>query len=50
LVKWIKWFSENPKKVFIVHWEEESSNALKERFELLGLDCYVPELKESIEF
>jgi len=50
LVKWIKWFTTNLKKVFVVHGEEESSMALKEKMELIGFDCHVPDLGEEVSF
>ncbi len=49
LVKWISWFKNKPKKVFIVHWEELSSLALWEKIDKLWFDYYIPRIWEEIE-
>jgi metallo-beta-lactamase family protein len=49
LVKWIKGFKKKPKKVFVVHGEEQSSRALKVKLEKQGFKCYIPRLYEKVE-
>lgn len=48
LVKWMTGFRNKPKKVFIVHGEEESSRGLETTLKGLGFDTHVPVLGESI--
>lgn len=49
LLKWIKNYTPKPKKVFIVHGEEEQSKAFAKRVENLGIKTYIPALGESLK-
>ncbi len=49
LLKWLNGFEQKPKKVFLVHGEEEGSLALEKKINgELGLATYVPQLKDCI--
>lgn len=48
LIRWIKKIKKKPKKIFVVHGEEDSALAFKEKLEKLGYDAKVPELHEEI--
>ena len=45
LTKWVNGFVKKPKKIFLVHGEEHSAKALKEK--LVKYDCYIPKLGET---
>lgn len=48
ILSWLNNLTNPPKKTFIIHGEEESSNILKEKLNiLLNYDCYVPSLNEK---
>jgi metallo-beta-lactamase family protein len=49
LLKWSRGFKKRPSKVFVVHGEEEASEALKEKLEKEGLSCHVPDMGERVE-
>ncbi len=49
LVGWLGGLKEKPKKVFIIHGEEESSEALAGRLGGLGFQTHVPKIGESVE-
>jgi metallo-beta-lactamase family protein len=49
LVKWIRGFERKPKKIFIVHGEEESSMGLSVTLKGLGFRTYVPKLRETVQ-
>ncbi|HAN20327.1 MAG: MBL fold hydrolase [Clostridiales bacterium GWF2_36_10] len=42
LIKWVSAFKVKPKKVFIVHSEEESANAFKVALDSYGYNTYIP--------
>ncbi len=47
LIKWMNGFKKKPKKVFIVHGEEDSAKALKKK--LKKYNCHIPKLYESVK-
>ncbi len=49
LVQWLGGMKEKPKKVFIIHGEEESSEALAGKLGGLGFQTHVPKIGESVE-
>jgi len=49
LVKRMKGFQNKPKKVFVVHGEQEASEAFKTKLEELNFSCHIPEIGESLE-
>jgi len=49
LVRWACGFRNKPKKVFIVHGEENSSLGLEKTLKELGFDTHVPVLGETVE-
>ena len=49
LIKWMNGFVRKPKKVYICHGEEASSNAFKQRLKKLGFKCHVPDIGEKLE-
>jgi metallo-beta-lactamase family protein len=49
LLKWINNFSPKPKKVFIVHGEEEQGAAFAKRVEKKGIKTYIPSRGEVIK-
>lgn len=49
LKKWISGFSKQPKKVFVVHGEEQSSKALSASLFDMGYKTHVPEIGETVE-
>jgi metallo-beta-lactamase family protein len=49
LLGWVKGFKKKPKKVFIIHGEEESALSFKEKLEKIGLKAKVPKLYETVE-
>ncbi len=49
LIKWIEGFEKKPKKIFIVHGEKESSEALKKKLTKKGYPCHVPYFRETVE-
>ncbi|MFA7717534.1 MAG: MBL fold metallo-hydrolase RNA specificity domain-containing protein [Candidatus Absconditabacterales bacterium] len=44
-----KGFSKAPKKTFIVHGEGNAQTALQSNLEKIGFDCYIAEMKETVE-
>ena len=48
LLNWLKHFSPKPKKVFIVHGEEEAMVPFSKRIEKLGIKTKIPEMEEEI--
>jgi len=48
LLNWLKHFSPKPKKVFIVHGEEEAMIPFSKRIEKLGIKTKIPEMEEEI--
>jgi metallo-beta-lactamase family protein len=49
LLEWVKGFKKKPKKIFVIHGEEESALSFKEKLEKIGLKAKVPKLYESVE-
>lgn len=49
LLRWAKSFVKKPEKIFIIHGEEKSSDALKKKLEKIGLKGYVPSLYEEVK-
>ncbi len=49
LVRWLEGFKQKPKKVFIVHGEEDAINEFKRQLTNFGFNCYVPSLNETVE-
>lgn len=50
ILDWLSGFQKKPKKLFLVHGEEESATALKARIEKkLGWNVVVPSMRESVE-
>jgi metallo-beta-lactamase family protein len=48
LIKWLNDFSPKPKKVFIIHGDEDQTDGFSKRISKLGFECYVPSLGESL--
>jgi len=48
LLNWLRHFSPKPKKVFIVHGEEEAMIPFSKRIEKLGLKTKIPDMEEEI--
>jgi metallo-beta-lactamase family protein len=48
LLTWIKGFKKRPKKVFIIHGEEEASGTFAEKIEKLGMKTHIPYIGETI--
>jgi metallo-beta-lactamase family protein len=48
LLHWLKFFNPKPKKVFIVHGEEEAMIPFSKRIEKLGIKTKIPDMKEEI--
>ena len=48
LLNWLKHFSPKPKKIFIVHGEEEAMIPFSKRVEKLGIKTKIPEMEEEI--
>ena len=48
LLNWLKHFSPKPKKVFVVHGEEEAMIPFSKRIEKLGIKTKIPEMEEEI--
>jgi metallo-beta-lactamase family protein len=48
LLFWVSLFKKMPKKIFVVHGEEQSSLALKEKLDGLGLNAEVPKMGDTI--
>lgn len=49
LMRWAKWFTNTPKKTFIMHGEPSAQNALKLRLEETGFGCEIPSIGDSVE-
>ncbi len=49
LLKWIGGFKEKPKKIFIVHGEERSSSAFKDKLEKRGYVCDIPNIGDVVK-
>jgi len=49
LMKRMKWFKNKPQKVFIVHWEQQASQAFKWDLEQIWFNCHLPEIGETLE-
>jgi metallo-beta-lactamase family protein len=48
LLNWLKYFTPSPKKVFITHGDEKSAVSLSDKIKKLGIDTYIPGMKDSI--
>jgi metallo-beta-lactamase family protein len=48
LLRWIKSLTHYPMKAIVCHGEEEASNSFAEKLEEIGIEAYVPSLKEKI--
>lgn len=48
LLNWLKYYSPEPKKVFIVHGDEESAVSFSEKVGKKGIKTYIPSMKETI--
>ncbi|MCK5107415.1 MAG: MBL fold metallo-hydrolase [Nanoarchaeota archaeon] len=49
LLRWMESFEVRPKKVFIVHGEEESQIAFKKVLQKKGFNCVIPSIEDSFE-
>ncbi len=49
LAKWLGAMPQKPRKVFVIHGEEESSQALAGKLDSLGFSTKVPKIGESVE-
>lgn len=49
LMKRAWWFTNPPKKTFIVHWEEKAQTAMKSRLEEIWFTCEIPSIKDVVE-
>jgi metallo-beta-lactamase family protein len=47
LLEWLKTMPSNPKRVFVVHGEEEQSRIFADKIKELGIDAIVPEYLEN---
>ena len=43
-------FVKKPKKMFIVHGEEKSSKAIREKLDKEGFSCHIPYIGEKVDF
>jgi len=48
LIEWLNDFSPKPKKVFIIHGDEDQSAGFSKRIEKFGFDSYIPSLGEKL--
>jgi len=48
LLHWLKFFNPKPKKVFIVHGEEDAMLSFAKKVEKLGIKTKIPEMGERI--
>ena len=48
LLNWLRYFSPKPKKVFIVHGDEESITSFSEKVGKIGIKTYIPNMGEQI--
>lgn len=48
LLEWLNYFYPKPKKAFITHGEEKTSNEFSKKVEKLGIDSYIPSQGEKI--
>ncbi|MBW2998701.1 MBL fold metallo-hydrolase [Candidatus Woesearchaeota archaeon] len=50
LIKWLKGFNKGPKRIFIVHGEEDVAEAFQSKLNTVGFnDTYIPTIGESID-
>lgn len=49
LLNWFDGFENGPKKVFVIHGEKESSEALSEKIKEKGVETEIPEIGQTIE-
>ena len=49
LIKWLENFSQKPKKIFIVHGDEEQINAFSKRIGKLKFVSYIPSLLDKVQ-
>jgi len=49
LMSWLSSYNPKPKKVFIIHGDENSSKAFKEKIDQLGFTSYIPSIGDKIE-
>jgi metallo-beta-lactamase family protein len=48
LLSWLKHYSPKPKKVFIVHGDEESADFFSQKVKKIGIKAYIPNMREKI--
>ena len=49
LLRWVKCFTKRPKRVFVIHGEEQASIALSKSINELGMKTTIPELGQTVD-